>query len=238
MDTFASLARSRTPQPTAALAIFDCTAENRISVQIFVASVNDSQYRIIVLVSEQATLGRRLVSAPERLTQANGGAVMPKAIANISPLHNIPLGDLADQHGAIYTQIADLEARRKAIAAEIISRGVTATDGALFHAIVIPATSAATIDMRPRMRLAARGFHLTFDNEAEIVEPTAYAAEEEMDDYIEQAPAQGLPGVLAKLQWIIVFNPYATMRDYAEMLEQMAGVVAAACHQRGWSAGE
>ncbi|MBV9826418.1 MAG: hypothetical protein JO001_12210 [Alphaproteobacteria bacterium] len=93
-------------------------------------------------------------------------------------------------------------------------------------------------DMRARMRLTARGFNLTIDREAEIVEPTAYAAEEELDDFIEHTPAEGLPGVLAKLQWIIVFNPYATMRDYAEMLEQIAGVVAAACHQRGWLTGE
>jgi hypothetical protein len=66
---------------------------------------------------------------------------MPKATVIVSSLFN-------NLHGTICAQIADLETRRKSIAAELIGRGVTQADGALFHATVIPATSASTIDRK------------------------------------------------------------------------------------------
>ncbi|MBV9829588.1 MAG: hypothetical protein JO001_28540 [Alphaproteobacteria bacterium] len=91
-------------------------------------------------------------------------------------------------------------------------------------------------DMQPRMRLSDRGFNVTVDNECEIIEPIAYAAEEELDDYIEQTPAEGLPGVLVKLRFLAgkrgIFAD-----EYVDIFGQLTEVVAAACHQRGWHTG-
>jgi hypothetical protein len=53
---------------------------------------------------------------------------MPKATANIvsaSPYHNLPVGDLADQLGAVKAEIAVLEAREKSLRDELIRRGVS-----------------------------------------------------------------------------------------------------------------
>lgn len=74
---------------------------------------------------------------------------MPKAVATIppaSPLHNLAAGDLADEHGALCARIADLETRRKAIGAELIRRGVTEIEGALFRCVVVAETVTATVD--------------------------------------------------------------------------------------------
>jgi hypothetical protein len=76
---------------------------------------------------------------------------MPKAVTTISPTnqnHNRPIGDLADEHGRLGAEIAEIEARRKAIAAEIIGRGVLHADGALFTAAVVAETTTATIDRK------------------------------------------------------------------------------------------
>jgi hypothetical protein len=51
---------------------------------------------------------------------------MPKAIPIISAFHNLSAGDLADEHGQLCAQIADLETRKRAIAGEVIRRGLAA----------------------------------------------------------------------------------------------------------------
>ncbi|MBV9826840.1 MAG: hypothetical protein JO001_14365 [Alphaproteobacteria bacterium] len=106
---------------------------------------------------------------------------MPKAtrVSTTSRYHNHSLGDLADEHGTICAQIADLESRRKAIGAALISRGVTAADGALFHAIVIPATSACTIDRKAiesAMGEAWLSRYLKWSTRSGYVKTTARAA--------------------------------------------------------------
>ena len=49
---------------------------------------------------------------------------MPKAIPILSQFHNLSAGDLADEHGQLSAQIADLETRKRTIAGELIRRGV------------------------------------------------------------------------------------------------------------------
>ena len=64
---------------------------------------------------------------------------MPKATANIvsaSPYHNLPVGDLADQLGAVKAEIAVLEAREKTLRDELIRRGVSECQGAAFGASI------------------------------------------------------------------------------------------------------
>ena len=64
---------------------------------------------------------------------------MPKAVANIvsvSPYHNLPVGDLADQLGTVKAEIADLEAREKSLRDELIRRGVSECQGEAFGASV------------------------------------------------------------------------------------------------------
>jgi hypothetical protein len=50
---------------------------------------------------------------------------MPKAIPILSQFHNLSAGDLADEHGQLCAQIADLENRKRAVAGGLIRRGVT-----------------------------------------------------------------------------------------------------------------
>ena len=67
---------------------------------------------------------------------------MPKATANIvsvSPYHNLPVGDLADQLGSVKAEIAALEDREKTLRDEIIRRGVSECQGAAFGASVTQA---------------------------------------------------------------------------------------------------
>src|SRR5689334_7398229 len=67
---------------------------------------------------------------------------MPKAVANIasiSPLHNLPPVQLADQLGALKTQIAQLEVREKALRDELLRRGISDVEGALFSATITEA---------------------------------------------------------------------------------------------------
>lgn len=61
---------------------------------------------------------------------------MPKATADhISPrpLHNLPLAEVVDQLGLVKVAAAEIEAREKALKAELAACDVTAADGALFH---------------------------------------------------------------------------------------------------------
>ena len=62
---------------------------------------------------------------------------MPKAIPIISAFHNLSAGDLADEHGQLCAKIADLEVRKRAIAGELIGRGVSEAEGALFRSRVV-----------------------------------------------------------------------------------------------------
>jgi hypothetical protein len=50
---------------------------------------------------------------------------MPKAIPIISAFHNLSAGDLADEHGQLCAKIADLETRKRAVAGELILRGIS-----------------------------------------------------------------------------------------------------------------
>jgi hypothetical protein len=61
---------------------------------------------------------------------------MPKAISSIphSTFHNLPAGEVADQLGALKAEIADLETREKALRDELIHRGGTMIEGAVFCA--------------------------------------------------------------------------------------------------------
>src|SRR5437764_10648443 len=64
---------------------------------------------------------------------------MPKATTNIvsvSPYHNLPVGDLADQLGDVKVRIADLEAREKSLRDELVRRGVAGTQGKRFSASI------------------------------------------------------------------------------------------------------
>ena len=56
---------------------------------------------------------------------------MPKAIPIISAFHNLSAGDLADEHGQLCAKIADLETRKRAIAGELIRRGISEAEGRL-----------------------------------------------------------------------------------------------------------
>jgi hypothetical protein len=64
---------------------------------------------------------------------------MPKAVSIISQFHNLSAGDLADQLGALKAEIADLEAREKALRDELVRRGVPAIEGAVYDATITAA---------------------------------------------------------------------------------------------------
>src|SRR3954447_9781700 len=89
-------------------------------------------------------------NTPAGLTPGNEDP-MPKATATItenSPFHNLPAADLADEYGRIGAEIAALEARRKAMAAELISRGESSVNGERFTATVVSEAMVATIDRK------------------------------------------------------------------------------------------
>jgi hypothetical protein len=71
---------------------------------------------------------------------------MPKAdshltaVPSVSPLHNLSAGDLADELGAIKSDLADLKSREDALRGELIRRDVSEAEGALFRATVTEAT--------------------------------------------------------------------------------------------------
>ncbi|HLJ18974.1 MAG TPA: hypothetical protein VKU84_02185 [Stellaceae bacterium] len=57
-----------------------------------------------------------------------------------STLHNYSAGDLVDELGALKADLANLKSREDAIRAELIGRGVTEAEGALFRATITEAT--------------------------------------------------------------------------------------------------
>jgi hypothetical protein len=76
---------------------------------------------------------------------------MPGASSKVtetSPFHNLAAADLADIHGQIGAEIAELEARRKTIAAEMIRRGVRHVEGDLFETTVVAEAMVANIDRK------------------------------------------------------------------------------------------
>jgi hypothetical protein len=71
---------------------------------------------------------------------------MPRAIPILSEFHNLSAGDLADQLGTLKAEIADLEARKRTIAGELIRRGVSEAEGALLRSLVVAETMVSRID--------------------------------------------------------------------------------------------
>jgi len=66
---------------------------------------------------------------------------MPKATAQIitSTLHNLALPAIVDELGTLKVQIADLEAREKALRDELIGRGSAVVEGMLYSASITEA---------------------------------------------------------------------------------------------------
>jgi len=58
------------------------------------------------------------------------------ALTPASTLDNLSTGQLADELGQVKAEAAEIESREKAIRAELIGRGVSAAEGALFRATV------------------------------------------------------------------------------------------------------
>src|SRR5438105_11636434 len=71
---------------------------------------------------------------------------MPKAIPIISAFHNLSAGDLADEHGQLCAKIADLETRKRTVAGELIRRGVSEAEGALFRSLGVAETMVSALD--------------------------------------------------------------------------------------------
>jgi hypothetical protein len=69
-----------------------------------------------------------------------------KAPIILPQFHNLSAGDLADEHGQLCAQIADLETRKRALAGELIRRGVSEVEGALFRSVIVAETMVATLD--------------------------------------------------------------------------------------------
>jgi hypothetical protein len=64
---------------------------------------------------------------------------MPKATPIISAFHNLSGGDVADQLGTLKAEIAELEAREKSLRDELIRRGGTEIEGAVYRATITDA---------------------------------------------------------------------------------------------------
>jgi hypothetical protein len=76
---------------------------------------------------------------------------MPKATtqtAETSQFHNIAAADLADMHGRLGAEIAELEARRRAVGDELIARGIRQAEGDQFESTVVGETMVANIDRK------------------------------------------------------------------------------------------
>src|SRR5204862_6917353 len=84
---------------------------------------------------------------------------MPKAIPIILAFHNLSAGDLADEHGQLSAQIADLETRKRAVAGELISRGLCEAEGALFRSVTVAATMVSSLDPCRHCEGNGRGVH-------------------------------------------------------------------------------
>ncbi|MGO8915277.1 MAG: hypothetical protein ACLQJR_05165 [Stellaceae bacterium] len=71
---------------------------------------------------------------------------MPKAgadhtpIALVSPLHNLALDEVVDQLGHVKAEAAEIKSREDTLKAELVARGVTEAEGALFRATVSEGT--------------------------------------------------------------------------------------------------
>jgi hypothetical protein len=101
---------------------------------------------------------------------------MPKAIPIISAFHNLSPGDLADELGQLSAQIADLETRKRALAGELIRRGVSEIEGALFRSIVIGEAMVSTLDrqgIEKAMGEACIARFLKFSKRSAFVKTTA-----------------------------------------------------------------
>src|SRR6266550_9128555 len=61
---------------------------------------------------------------------------MPRAIPILSEFHNLSAGDLADQLGTLKAEIADLEARKRTIAGELIRRSDGEVEGSFYRATI------------------------------------------------------------------------------------------------------
>jgi hypothetical protein len=81
---------------------------------------------------------------------------MPKALSIISSFHNLSAGDLADEHGQLCAQIADLETRKRSVAGELIRRGVPETEGLLFRSILVAEAMVCTLDRSSIEKAMAR----------------------------------------------------------------------------------
>ena len=74
---------------------------------------------------------------------------MPKSTlktTETSLFHNLTSADLVDIHGQLGAEIAELDARRKAIGAELVARGVQCVKGGQFESTVVSEAMVATID--------------------------------------------------------------------------------------------
>jgi hypothetical protein len=66
---------------------------------------------------------------------------MPKAtsILPLSPYHNLPAGDLVDRLGAVKADMSGLQAQEKAMRDELIRRGSSSFEGAVYSATITEA---------------------------------------------------------------------------------------------------
>ena len=64
---------------------------------------------------------------------------MPKATVILSQFHNLSAANLADRLGALKAEIADLEAREKALRDELVRLGVPAIEGAVYDTTITEA---------------------------------------------------------------------------------------------------
>jgi hypothetical protein len=66
---------------------------------------------------------------------------MPKAtrILPPSPFHNLSAGDLVDRLGALKAELSGLQAQEKALRDELIRRGSSSLDGAVYSATITEA---------------------------------------------------------------------------------------------------
>jgi hypothetical protein len=66
---------------------------------------------------------------------------MPKAtpILSLSPFHNLSAGDLVARLGAVKTELSGLQAQEKALRDELIRRGSSSLEGAVYSATITEA---------------------------------------------------------------------------------------------------
>ena len=101
---------------------------------------------------------------------------MPKAIPIISAFHNLSASDLADEHGQLCGQIADLETRKRTIAGELIRRVISEAEGALFRSVTVAETMVSSLDrqgIEKAMGEAWIAWFLKFSKRSAFVKTTA-----------------------------------------------------------------